>query len=552
MLTHFGIGIYLMGMIARDIGNSQEGIYCFRGGWLVKKGGGGENNNLIKKSIAWKRRWVVLKGEKLIYYKNPRELKSIKEIPIFLIKTITVLQENQHGGGGDGDIIKNCFEITLVRKAKTIVFSAASKNERKNWVNAIEYSRSLLKNQANSKVALGGLVIKIHEISDKINHSDLFCIFSTVKNNFTKITRIYESEHKNPLPRTHLGLHKKGGDSNPKFSKGRIGTEYSRSFNEEFIFLIYHVNEIFEITLIEIKNDNLHTEVLLGKIEIPLEEIKVNSPISHQWFHFGSQSKLKVKLNMNFIEKCEELKAAENDLLYPQDKLIKTNKILLFDFSPPPGANAPNQPITISNTNNGNDFLPSSRPFSELPPPSPSKKFYFQTQNNSIANFNFSSPPNSPSISPAPIHTFPSSPSLPSSSFSSPSSFQLVRIIFSLYFSLFLSLSYSFFYPSSFHAPHAFPSSCPFSIISVFVQPFYETLLSSLFTLLSSFLCTYFFFYPSSLPFPHGVPFPFLLPFLHYFCLRSTILRRPFLIFPSLPIPFDYSLVPILFKWHEN
>ena len=121
----FNGNVELKMALGRDIGSPTRGNVCVKGGFLTKQG---------HKIKNWKRRWFVLKGNTLSYYKAPRDSKAVGVIPVSVIKEVRYCD-------GPVDEFYNVFQI--VTQKNYYLISAGTVREMKEWAEAIVYARGL-------------------------------------------------------------------------------------------------------------------------------------------------------------------------------------------------------------------------------------------------------------------------------------------------------------------------------------------------------------------------------------------------------------------------
>lgn len=131
---------------ARDVSSVSYGNYSEKGGWLVKQGG---------EYKTWKKRWFVIKGDRISYFKGPRNLQSLGEIFMIEVKNVAASQT-----------VDRLFRLTTSRREFVLV--ADSKFERDQWVKAIEKAlancMSLPSPSLDLEKLLGSLYVSLFDV----------------------------------------------------------------------------------------------------------------------------------------------------------------------------------------------------------------------------------------------------------------------------------------------------------------------------------------------------------------------------------------------------
>lgn len=320
--------------VARDIGNSTTGSFCVRGGWCYKRG---------HKVKNWKRRWFVLRSSTFSYYKNPRDLKHLGEIPISTIKFVRHVNDDE---------MPFCFEL-CTQKA-TYLISASTKYICNYWVESLNYSLHLYKNYSSLVSPLGSLDVVIHSAKQFKYNGELCCTLAIANQVFiaNPCKNVIDSPN-NPPTTQHSSLRNYNeinstnksttsyfGDRNSFSSSSSTASkkpsiDHVISFNQEFFFTILDNSCDLEIILWE--NDwELGRENILAQLNIPIQVICQN-PLSTDWYFINpyqantsylkatntlQNDKYQIQFSFAYTanDSAEELHLSEHELLYTNER----------------------------------------------------------------------------------------------------------------------------------------------------------------------------------------------------------------------------------------
>ena len=127
-----------------------------RGGWLIKQGFQIKN---------WKKRWFVIKGDRISYFKEPRNLTPIGDILLSEVKEVVPSQST-------------CRAFRVVVEGRTFILVAESKSERDQWVKAITKAKHNCSNLPDSSIDLENLIGSVYLSLRKVELSPLLTAFA--------------------------------------------------------------------------------------------------------------------------------------------------------------------------------------------------------------------------------------------------------------------------------------------------------------------------------------------------------------------------------------
>ena len=266
--------------ISRDIGDPTSGVYSVKGGWLYKRGHTVRN---------WKRRWFTLRSSCLSYYKSPRDLKCVGEIPFSSIEGVSPVSDEEW---------PYCFEVSTSRAP--FLISAGSMRICHDWMNALLFAITQQRGQFAAQVSLGSLHVKLLETNEIRYHGGLCCSVSLGSQTEIVLAKANTT----------------GGDQ-----------LHAAQFGEGFDFFVGDPNASLGIVIWE--NDwALSRNTFLAELFIPLPLLKNTVPTEY-WYTLQSLSDAaryspEIQLRVEFTYKpsplSEETILAETDLLFPPEQ----------------------------------------------------------------------------------------------------------------------------------------------------------------------------------------------------------------------------------------
>ncbi|KAG0150277.1 hypothetical protein CROQUDRAFT_38563 [Cronartium quercuum f. sp. fusiforme G11] len=112
----------------------MENEEIIQDGYLEKKG---------ERRKRWQKRWFVLRKTSLVYYKNDKEYRLLRMIPLTDIHTCAEVQVKQHD-----------YTFGIVTSARTYYVRAKTRAERDTWTSKVTEAKDALKNASTSKTQI--------------------------------------------------------------------------------------------------------------------------------------------------------------------------------------------------------------------------------------------------------------------------------------------------------------------------------------------------------------------------------------------------------------
>ncbi|ORX41630.1 PH-domain-containing protein [Piromyces finnis] len=154
--------------------NTEINEKIIKSGYLKKKG---------EKRKIWKRRWFVLRSNRLSYYKNEKEYKLLKVIPLDDINSVYNCENQQKylnsSLKSDNNPVSpkppkqnlsNAFYINT--NDRSFLLQAQSMNDRNQWIKALNSTISTKKTNAHDFLVNNNIISKVDNLDQNINNDD--------------------------------------------------------------------------------------------------------------------------------------------------------------------------------------------------------------------------------------------------------------------------------------------------------------------------------------------------------------------------------------------